>query len=123
MNPICTYCETPSDLVTGQKIYPHRKDLYSRSFYYCDNGHDPAYVGCHSGTIKPLGRLANAELRKLKSAVHSRFDRLWVEGTVTRSEAYKWLGEALGIQPKDCHIGMFDVERCNQALGKLKENL
>lgn len=32
-----------------------------------------------------------------------------------RKEAYKWLADAMGIDCKDCHIGMFSEEQCREA--------
>jgi hypothetical protein len=34
-------------------------------------------VGCHKGTTKPLGRLADAELREWKKRAHAAFDPVW----------------------------------------------
>lgn len=31
-----------------------------------------------------------------------------------RKEAYKWLASHLGIDGKDCHIGMFSEEQCKE---------
>lgn len=110
LTPICPYCKEFSAKATGKDIYPHRNDLAELSFYsckYCD-----AYVGCHKGTDKPLGRLANKELRKAKKAAHRAFDPLWRFGDMKRREAYKWLAETLNIDVSDCHIGMFDIEAC-----------
>lgn len=33
-----------------------------------------------------------------------------------RKEAYKWLSNALQVEGKDCHIGMFDVETCEDVV-------
>lgn len=114
MNPICPYCEDTSAFVGGDIIYPHRPDLYSKRFYLCEPCN--AYVGCHPGTRKPLGRLANAQLRQAKMDAHRAFDPLWKNGNRSRSEAYKWLAGKLGIPEEECHIGMFDVHRCRQAV-------
>jgi hypothetical protein len=59
-----------------------------------------------------MGRLANAELRRLKQAAHAAFDPIWKAGNMTRTEAYSWLSGVLGISPANCHIGMFDDEAC-----------
>lgn len=59
---ICDYCNKDAELVGGDIIYPHRPDLYELKFYYC--AVCEAWCGCHRGTTKPLGRLANAELRQ-----------------------------------------------------------
>lgn len=60
--PTCPYCGKDSVLVNGHVIYPHRPDLLEKKFYWCKPC--DAYVGCHPGTANPLGRLANAELRR-----------------------------------------------------------
>lgn len=120
--PSCPYCGKVSDLVTGKTIYPNRFDLHKKQFYNC--APCGAYVGCHSGTTKPLGRLANAELRKAKQAAHSAFDPLWQRKIIkdnmckskARSLGYKWLSEQLNIAFEDCHIGMFNVEQCNRVV-------
>lgn len=106
----CPYCDMKADLVSGEAIYPHRKDLRDLKFYRCEPC--GAYVGCHKGTTNPLGRLADAELREAKMAAHAVFDPIWRSGLMKRTEAYQWLAGQLGIDPKDCHIGMFDVDTC-----------
>ncbi|MEE8663463.1 MAG: zinc-finger-containing protein [Acetobacter sp.] len=78
-----------------------------------------AWVGCHPDG-KPLGRLANAELRQKKMQAHAAFDPLWKrkmqrDGLTkghARAKAYKWLAAQLGIERSDCHIGMFDEATC-----------
>lgn len=114
ITPICNYCEKFSKKVSGKEIYPHRKDLYKLTFYSCSGCN--AYVGCHGSSDKPLGRLANAELRKAKGAAHRAFDPLWRLGDMKRPQAYKWLAKELGIDGSDCHIGMFDVETCENVV-------
>lgn len=108
--PHCPYCSRLSLLVGGEVLYPHRPDLFSKSFYRCADC--DAYVGCHPGTKIPLGRLANAELRRAKQQAHFAFDALWKSGEMTRARAYRWLADALHVEPEQCHIGMFDVEQC-----------
>lgn len=112
LTPICPYCNQFSELVTGKTIYPHRKDLYKLKFFLCEPC--DAYVGCHGTSEQPLGRLANASLRKAKSAAHRAFDPIWKQKHMSRSKAYKWLSNVLGIEAKDCHIGMFDEDQCSR---------
>lgn len=114
LTPICPYCKRFSKAVTGKEIYPHREDLFSLNFYSCSSC--DACVGTHKGTTKPLGRLANKELRRAKSAAHRAFDPLWKFGDMKRKEAYKWLAEVLNIKLEDCHIGMFDIEMCEEVV-------
>lgn len=112
----CQYCNQPAHLVTGAKIYPHRPDLAYLNFWFCDNGHEPAYVGCHKGTDKPFGTLATNVLRKRRNATHKVFDRLWLDNDYTRKGAYKALAEYMQIPVKECHIGMFNIEQCEQVM-------
>lgn len=107
---ICPYCNNEAWLVSGNIVYPHRPDLFDKRFWLCTPC--DAYVGCHDGTEKPLGRLANQELRQAKIAAHAVLDPLWKSGSMTRNAAYQWLADQLGIPRSECHVGMFDVDRC-----------
>lgn len=121
---ICDYCGKEADLVKGDKVYPHRQDLYHKNFYYCDNEHEPAYVGCHSGSTKPLGRLADRELRAAKSKAHAEFDPMWRDKPSyfnSRGKAYNWLANKMRKQSCDAHIGMFNVEECAQVVRHCKD--
>lgn len=110
LTPICPYCKAFSLKVSGEVIYPHRKDLFKLTFYQCTPC--KAHVGCHGTSDKPMGRLANLELRKAKNSAHRHFDQLWKSCGMKRPDAYKWLASELGIDGGDCHIGMFDVATC-----------
>lgn len=112
--PVCPYCGDVSILVKGDKIYPHLPKLHHKSFYLCSPC--DAYVGCHPNTTVPLGRLANAELRKKKLLAHSVFDKLWKSGKMSRKDAYAILCEKMALNPNDCHIGMFTVQQCNKVM-------
>jgi hypothetical protein len=74
-----------------------------------------AYVGVHTGTKVPLGRLADRELRELKKECHALFDPVWRGRKLTRKIAYFRLAQALGIPSKECHFGWFDKEMLLQA--------
>jgi hypothetical protein len=118
---ICPYCSEPAELVTGKEVYPHRPDLRDNPIYRC--APCDAHVGCHPGTTNPLGRLANANLRKLKMAAHAVFDPLWKSGGMKRKEAYKWLASRLEIRPSECHIGWFDHDQCKRVVEICNERL
>jgi len=123
-SPSCPYCNRIAQLVSGDEIYSGRVDLAHKKFWKCTPCQ--AWVGTHlkSITFAPMGRLANQDLRKAKQAAHKAFDPLWRLGSVkhkipkqeARIRAYKWLSESLNIDPKDCHIGMFDIDMCNQVV-------
>ena len=117
-SPICPYCNSPS-------VYVDSEEVYSRSYgmiYLCRPCR--AWVGVHKGTTKPLGRLANAELREWKKRAHAAFDPLWkakierqgCSKRKARGKGYTWLASQLGISTEECHIGMFDVEMCRKVI-------
>ncbi len=110
----CGYCGKPAKLVQGDVIYPNRHDLYALWYWSCVPC--GAYVGTHkqSKAHFPLGRLANYDLRRGKNRAHRAFDPLWKDGSMKRKEAYAWLANGLHIDVRDCHIGMFNVDQCNQ---------
>lgn len=129
----CPYCGQPAEYVDSSVVYNGRSYGMIYDCRPCD-----AYVGVHKGSNIPLGRLANAELRKWKQAAHAAFDPLWrakfrhrVAGgegksgrpggdhykpVYARNSAYKWLAEQMGIERKECHIGMFDVDQCKRVI-------
>lgn len=109
----CQYCGKLAELVTGREVYPHRTDLGHKPFWAClPCG---AWVGCHPGTTRRLGRLANADLRRLRAQAHAAFDPRWKSGG-RRREQYAWLAERLGMKTKDCHIGWMDEEQCQRVI-------
>lgn len=118
MTLACPYCARPAEIVSGADLYPHRPELHAKKFWRCQPCQ--AWVGCHPGTENPLGRLADAKLRRAKSQAHAAFDPMWkekmrrdgVRQNKARRAGYKWLAAQLGIAIDDCHIGMFDVATC-----------
>ena len=118
MIPVCDYCNRPAQLVGGDTIYPHRPDLYSKQFWYCSDC--AAWVGVHAGGTRPLGRLANKELRLAKMRAHSAFDPMYRSGTMKRNSAYKWLADTLGIPRSECHIGMMGPDMCGRVVEACK---
>jgi hypothetical protein len=101
------------------------KEVYGRSYGAmwmckpCD-----AWVGCHKGTAKPMGTLANAELRNARSVLHALFDPIWenlmeergLSKSQARTMAYEWLAREMDLHPDDCHIALFDYEMCEEVL-------
>lgn len=108
---ICPYCHKEAKLVDSIIVYKVRS--YG-PIYLCQCKSGWSYVGCHKGTTKPLGRLADKELREWKKRAHAVFDPIWKNRKKKRPDAYKWLAEKLGIERVKCHIGMFNVDMCKK---------
>lgn len=115
--PIC--CGAFARLTSGAEIYPHRPDLHGNPIYVCDACR--SRVGCHPGTITPLGTPATAETRGLRRRLHDlRLDPIWKRApdgqrAAYRRMAYAVLADRLGIEPKEVHVGHFDADRCRAA--------
>ncbi|ACL61090.1 zinc-finger-containing protein [Methylobacterium nodulans] len=131
--PLC--CGAPARLTTGAEIYPHRVNLTRTPFWRCDTcqGH----VGCHGGTHQHLGTPATAEVRAARKAVHQVLDPLWMDAwcirayvgcprrarrriqVLARQRLYAYLAHHLGLPREECHVGLFDLARCPDALAVL----
>jgi hypothetical protein len=107
---LCNHCRHPAELHLGSTVYPDRKDLEERRFWVCWTC--DAWVGCHTGTTRPFGPLAQLDLRNARMAAHRAFDPVWQSGRMERSAAYDWLAVELGIRRDRCHIGMMELEHC-----------
>lgn len=129
--PACTECTGQGasvvKLVSGAHIYPHRMDLWwkdgiERWWWRCENC--GAYVGTHLGTIKPLGSPCGPETRRAREEAHAAFDPMWgkrmaisgISKTKARGRGYKWLAAQMGMDPKDCHIGMMNAAQARRVV-------
>lgn len=116
LRPVCPYCGSAAVCIDSAEIY--RGHSYGW-MWKCSTCPD-VYVSCHKGTRKPLGRMANAELRAAKVAAHTAFDRLWKSGVMSRTDAYHWLTDALGLDTQ-AHIGEMDIELCGRVVEVCRE--
>jgi hypothetical protein len=112
-DPVCLECGAIAKLVGGERIYPHRPDLYHKRFWLCECG---AYCGCHGVTTRPLGNPAGPETRRARNAAHQNFDPLWKSRQMDRRAAYAWLSREMGIPPEQTHIGMMTAAQAWQVV-------
>lgn len=120
MNPqICPFCKSSVSLVDSAKVY-------GRSYgfiYLCDRFPlCDARVSCQPNSNKPLGTLADRELRQWRSLAHRHFDPLWKSGIFkSRNAAYKWLARAMGLPRAKTHVAMFDKKQCQRAIAVVRQ--
>ena len=119
--PIPTTC----DYCGAEVIYTSNAAVYGREYgngrcYKCTVCN--AYVGVHTGTTTPLGRLADEELRALKVWCHNLFDPAWKGPSkrIERDVAYKRLAALLEIPPRECHFGWFNKPMLLKCVGILE---
>lgn len=109
---ICPYCGAKPELIDSAEIY---NGTSFGPIYICRPCN--AYVGVHKFTNKPLGRLANAELRELKKQAHEVFDKIWkLKYKRGRHQAYYWLSKQMNRPFNYTHIGMMNCDECQEVI-------
>lgn len=63
-----------------------------------------------------MGKVANTVLRLKRQETHRIFDRFWREQGWTRSAAYRWLAQNLHLKEHETHIGMMEMDECEQVI-------
>jgi len=112
----CPYCLNQAEWVENKEVYGknYGKSVMIWLCRKCD-----AYVGCHQNTRKPLGTMANKELRTFRKETHKVFDVAWRNKTITRDKAYGFLKSRFGF---DVHIGEANIELCKKIIELCKTN-
>ncbi|OAB30213.1 hypothetical protein PMSD_20730 [Paenibacillus macquariensis subsp. defensor] len=106
------FCGTEARFISSKEFYgkDYKTNIYSCKA--CD-----AYVGTRGNGKTPLGTMVNAELREYRKRAHSAFDQLWKGEKMSRAGAYKWMAVQMGLDARDAHIAMFDVDKCKRLIG------
>lgn len=105
----CPYCGKSAEWVENKEIYGRN---YGKSYmcYLCKSC--DAYVGCHENSRKPLGRMANRELREWRKKAKNMFiaEKIgdW-KNKPKKKESYAWLKNLMG---KEFHFGDSTIEEC-----------
>lgn len=114
---ICRYCGGVIKVVPAERIYgdsTKRRGLEGEYIHQCQNC--GARVGCHKGTTKPLGKVANEVLRLKRTETHKVFDAYWKAHHMTRTNAYRWLSQQLRLPVKEAHIAGFEMDQCQRVI-------
>lgn len=120
---ICRYCGGIVRLVPAESVYGDsavRLGLKGEKLYQCQNCN--ARVGCHRGTIRPLGDLANEVLRLKRIETHQVFDAYWTERGMSRTQAYRWLAKKMHLPERKAHIGGFEMHQCQKLIDLCRGN-
>lgn len=116
----CPYCGSPVVYRTADGIYRENKN--NTMLYVCSNYPKcDAYIKANPQTNKPMGTLANGQLRALRKRAHYYFDRLHEDGYMSRSDAYNWLADYIDMPLNMAHIGFLGEYYCNQVIERCKE--
>lgn len=125
---ICDYCMHPAQLVSGEEI--HGDFFKDKHFWLCVSC--DAWTGVHpNSNFKPLGRLADKDLRGARKEANELFDKVvrkkmhqhQIPFDYARFKVYRWLRQKLVIPIDQCRIGKFDLELCRQCVFACREKL
>lgn len=110
VSPKCGECGAPMILRESR----HGKFYGCSRYPECRGTH-----GAHQEDGRPLGIPADKETKAARIKAHEAFDELWKGRQMTRTAAYQWMGEAMGLEPANRHIGRFTKEQCAQLVALL----
>lgn len=119
---VCRYCGGVIRLVPAITVYgasAHRLGQEHEFIYQCQNCN--ARVGCHRGTKRPLGNVANETLRLKRMEAHQVFDRFWQAKGMSRTQGYQWLSKQMRLSEKRTHIGSFEMDQCQRVIDLCSE--
>lgn len=113
----CPYCNAlavkrPAIFIYGDKTIDQDAFVYVCPRYPACN----SYVAAHKRTGRPMGTLANGDLRHMRILAHQAFNRLWMEGYMEKGEAYRWLQLQLHLPESMAHIAMFSEYLCERVI-------
>ena len=115
---LCDYCGEKAGLINSSKIYGTDYGM----IWICKPCDAYAGVNKSRRDYKPLGRLANKELRSAKKIAYDSFIRLcdikMVKDGCSKKEAkqagYKWLASVLDIESNNCQFPKFNIDICKR---------
>ncbi|MDE6311656.1 MAG: DUF3268 family zinc-finger domain-containing protein [Muribaculaceae bacterium] len=111
---LCSYCGAVPELRSAREVFGDKAEGSGR-FYVCPGC--GARVGCHRFSEQAMGRVASAELRRLRGIAHKVFDTVWRDGHKrSRYNAYSWLALRLDIPRHLVHMGYFDEKECRRVI-------
>lgn len=113
----CPYCGAEAVLRHASTVYGENT-LDESSYLFVCSGYPicDSYVNAHRDSKRPMGTLANSELRNKRILAHHALAKLWQSGRMTKSQAYWWLQIKLGLDEKHTHIGYFNNSMCDRVI-------
>ena len=120
----CPYCGRQAVLRPAMYVYGERNLDPDNYLYVC--GGYPAcdsYIGAHKKSLRPMGTLADGDLRHKRILAHRLLNQITDQGIMGRDAVYQWLAVRLGLSYEDTHIGYFSADLCDKAIDLMQVRL
>lgn len=127
--PVTCFCGSPAHLHNNSKLYGREYGNVPYA-YICDRFFEKpsacrGSVGVHPNG-KPLGTIPDAQTKVMRQKLHAIVDPLWKNQERSKRQArgsvYGYLQRITGLSSAECHIGMFDADKCLEVMKLIREN-
>ena len=113
----CPYCGAHAVMRSANKVFGTKLYEPDRFLYVCTNWPTcDAYVTAHASDHRPMGTLANKQLRHKRILAHKAFQNYRKATKTEKWASYIWLEGKLGLDQARTHIGMFSEEECDRVI-------
>lgn len=122
---ICPYCGKKAVLRSASYLYGEKRIFTPETMFYVCSGYPEcnAYVSANQKNNRPLGTMADGELRNLRIQAHRALREIWTQGYMTKNSTYHWLSGKLALPEKETHVAMFSTYRCMETIRLANELL
>ena len=94
----CPYCHANASLRPASVVYGLNRRSQGKFLYLCDRWPAcDAYVSAHDRTHRPMGTLANGDLRHKRTLAHRALEQLRQRRPREKCESQYWLPAKLGV--------------------------
>lgn len=118
----CPYCNSRAVLRPANTVYGISERSSGKHLYVCVNWPKcDAYVSAHQRDKRPMGVLANGNLRHKRILAHKALEDYRVLTHMEKWAVYIWLQGKLGLNEHQIHIAKFSEEMCDQVIALCEE--
>lgn len=105
----------------GASMILRKSKKFETPFYGCSRF--PECKGAHGAHPdgRPIGVPGDRKTNLARIRAHDFFDRIWKEKRMSRSRAYAWMRQAMGLTEAEAHIGKFTAAQCEALVALIKE--
>jgi len=120
----CPYCGAHAAYRPAAVVYGKSTKFADAYLYICSRWPScDAYVSAHKKSKKPMGTLANSELRHKRILAHRALKSLEKQYKMEKRDVYIWLQSKLAFTEEQTHIAMFSEYLCDQVITLCRQTI